>query len=157
MKLIISTLLFLFIVKGYTQTDKVNTICVNYPIVNLYHNDTLKIKYDAYLIKYKNEDDLFFNLDSIAFSMYGNDNLYIKLTYDRFYDLSDNEYLNISKVKVQQSDKSTISIKMKNKLPMDYLYLLGNEYTFISVKHSTIKATKKKMVKYNKSSKTLKK
>jgi len=99
------------------------TISVNYPVINLgLKHDSLKVMYHVYEVCYSDEHDLFHKLDSISESIYGIDNIHIKMLYSRYIDINDEEFLDISKVKIKSKNKSIIKIRIKKREILEQEY-----------------------------------
>ena len=91
-----------------------NTIHVNYPVVNLTDpNDSLLVRFITFDVCYDNETDLFISLDSISETLYGNENVGIKMLYNRFINVDGYEFLVISKVRITRKNRTVIKIRIK--------------------------------------------
>lgn len=114
------------------------SIHVNYPVVNLTDpNDSSLVRFITFDICYENETDLFVSLDSISETLYGRENVGIKMLYNRYLDSDGYEFLVISKVRITRKNRTVIKIRIKKieELGQKYYpsssFLIHDKITFL--------------------------
>jgi hypothetical protein len=91
-------------------------------MVNFHQVDSLKIDYISYDISYEDEEELFYKIDSLTQILYGEENISIKMLYDRYIDINDCEYLVISKIRILSKNRNVIKIKIKKCEDLEFDY-----------------------------------
>ena len=114
------------------------SIHVNYPIVNLTDlDDTVLVRLITFNTYYDSKDDLFVSLDSISNTIYCNENVGIKMLYNRYFDVNGEEFLVISKVRITSRKKTVIKIRIKKSKKLGQKYypsssvLIKEKITFL--------------------------
>lgn len=95
---------------------------LNFPTIKMEYSDSLKYYNESYVVTYTDDKDLFNKVDSLAYNIYGEENISINIVYNRTFDKFDNEVLYIIKVKIMKVDKNVIRIKIKRNIKELSLY-----------------------------------
>ncbi len=95
----------------YSQSNEIH---IAIPVIKMNYVDSLKYDYKYHTIEYHCDDDIFQKLDSIAYSIYGTENIYIKIVYDRKIDSSGSEFLYIYRVNIRKKNKTMVRFKIKD-------------------------------------------